>query len=174
MNTKTLALTALLIATLIIGCGIITGTFTIVYEVEGLISSTEADLQYESIDLNTIDDYQKHKDKIKSVDHVAVVGTVFNWGNTPVSGEIWLAYDSTYTRPDTVRHYGTRVFVSPVIEPGELLEIEWEDGLSYIENFPAIQDAVEVGQFVIYGLGDSQFFYVVMDIDIIVTVTAGY
>jgi len=174
MNIKTLALTALLIAAFIVACGIATGTFTIVYEIDDTISSTQADLQYEAVDLNTIEDYQEHQDLIQSVDHIAIVGTVLNYGNTPVSGEVWLAYTDTLDTPAEVRSVGTRVFVSPVIPPGGSLEIDWQDGLSYIENFSEIQDAVELGQFVIYGLGDSQFFYVVMDIDIIVTLTAGY
>lgn len=178
MNKIKLALAALLTVSLIIGCGIATGSFTFGYELDGPISSTNANLEWESIDLTTIDDYNDHKDKIKSVDNIALVGVVHNLGNTAVSGEVWLAYDSTYgdygnNSPDTVRAHGTRIFVSPVIPTSDSLVIDWEEGLSYIENFAEVQAAVELGQFVLYGLGDSQFFDVYIDVDIIITITAG-
>jgi hypothetical protein len=173
------ALAALLAVTIVVACGIATGSFTFGYELGGEIHSTNANLEWKSIDLTTIEDYNDHKDKLKSVDNVAIVGIVRNLGNTAVSGEVWLAYDSTYAdygnnSPDTVRTYATRIFVSPVISPGDSLIIDWEDGLSYIENFAEVQTAVELGQFVLYGLGDSQFFDVYIDVDIIFTITAGY
>jgi len=174
MNKKRIALTALLIASLIIGCGIATGTFTFGYELNGTIESSNASLEFEYVDLTTIDDYNDHKDNLKSVDNIAVVGSIINDGVAAVSGEIWLVdNDTTYTDPDTVKHYGTRIFVSPVIPAGDTLDIDWSDGLSYIENFSAVQTAVELGQFVLYGLGDSDAFEVTMDIDIIFTITAG-
>lgn len=175
MNKTKLALVTLLAISLIVACGIATGSFTIGYELDGPIESTDADLDREVIDLTTISDYNDHKDEIKSVDNIAVVGTAYNYGNTPVSGEVWLVDfpDSNYTDPDTVRYYGTRIFVSPVIQPGEELVIDWANGLDYIENFSDVQAAVELGQFVLYGLGDSQFFYVYFDVSIIITFTAG-
>lgn len=180
MNKTKLALAALLAASLIVACGLATGTITIVYELDDDIHSTEATLEWEAIDLTTIEDYNDHKDKIKSVDNVALVGVVHNIGNTPVSGEVWLVdypdtlYD-TYGEdgPDSVRANGVRIFVSPVIPTSDSLVIDWEDGLSYIENFAEVQAAVELGQFVLYGLGDSQFFDVYMDVDVIITITVG-
>ena len=175
MNKINFALAALLAAALMTACGIATGSFTFGYELNGPIDSSNATLDKETIDLTTVEDYNDHKDQIKSVDNVALVGKVYNTGNTAVSGEVWLVAfpDSNYTDPDTVRHYGTRIFVSPVIAPSDSLIIDWDNGLDYIENFPAVQDAVMLGQFVLYGLGDSQFFNVYIDADVIITITAG-
>ena len=95
-------------------------------------------------------------------------------GPGAVSGEVWLAYDSTFTDPDTVRYYGTRIFVTTGIPEDILLYINWEDGLGWIENFPEVQTAVlDSAYLVIYGLGDADIFDVELDIDIIFTVTAG-
>ena len=174
MNKINFAFAALLIAALITACGIATGSFTFGYELDGPIDSSSATLDREVIDLNSIEDYNDHKDQIKSVDNVALVGWVANNG-PQVSGEVWLVNfpDSMYTDPDTVRYYGTRIFVSPVIPSGDTLMIDWSDGLSYIENFAAVQDAVEGGQFVLYGLGDDPNFDVYMNVNVIITITAG-
>ena len=172
MNTIKLALSALLAAVLAIGCGIATGTFSFVVEIDGTIASNQASLEWEHIDLTIIEYYNDHKDKIKSVDQVAMVGSIANNG-PDVSGEIWLAYDTTYSTPAEVRANSTRIFVSSVIPSGDTLIVNWSDGLAFIENFAAVQDAIELGDFVLYGLGDNSIFDVEMDIDIIVTITAG-
>ncbi len=174
MKKLKFALAALLIIALIVGCGIATGSFTFGYEIDDTIESTNATLEYEYIDLTTIEDYNDHKDDLKSLDNVAIVGTILNNGPGAVSGEVWLAYDSTFTDPDTVRYYGTRIFVTTGIPEDILLYINWEDGLGWIENFPEVQTAVlDSAYLVIYGLGDADIFDVELDIDIIFTVTAG-
>lgn len=174
MNKIKYSLAALLAVSLVVGCGIATGSFTFVYEIDDLIESTQADLDFEYVDLNTIEDYSDHRDNLHSLDNVAILGTILNHGPGEASGEAWLAYDSSYADPATVRANGTRIFVSPGIPIGITLNIDWEDGLSYIENFSEIQTAVlDSGYFVIYGLGDNPEFHVEMDVDIIFTITAG-
>jgi hypothetical protein len=174
------ALAALLITTLVVGCGLITGSFTFGYEIDGTITSTNASLEYEYIDLTTIEDYNNHRDDLHSLDNIAIVGCFTNNGTEPISGEIWLAYDTTYALygadgPDSVRANATRIYMthSPIIN-GVLLCVDWEDGLAFIEGFPEIQTAVlDSAYLVIYGLGDADEFNVEMDIDIIFTCTGG-
>jgi hypothetical protein len=180
MNKKILILAALLILSLVIACGLVSGSFTFGYEVEGTITSSNASLEFEYVDLTTIDDYNDHRDDLYSLDNVAIVGIFENTGPDPFSGEVWLAYDSVYAAygadgPDSVRANATRIFTTPVpIPAGILLEINWEDGLSVIENFSEVQTAVlDSAYFVLYGLGDSDVFSMAMDIDIIFTCTGG-
>lgn len=179
MNKIKYALAALLAVSLVVGCGIATGSFTFVYEIDDLIESTHANLDFEYVDLTTIEDYEDHQENLHSLDNVAIVGTILNNGPGMASGEAWLAYDTSYAQygtdgPDSVRANGTRIYVSPGIPVGIELVVDWEDGLSYIENFSEIQTAVlDSGYFVIYGLGDNPVFSVDMDVDIIFTITAG-
>lgn len=175
MYKSILKLTIPLVVVFIVGCGIGTGTFTFTYEIDDTIVSSNATLDKINIDLTTESTYEDYKDKIKSVDQVAVVGLVVNNHSlVTVSGEVWLAYNGSYTDPEVVKDNGVRIFISPEIDPGEQLSINWEDGLAYIENFSDLQDAIKTGNFWIYGLGDKDEFDVTMDIDIIITFTAGY
>jgi len=180
MNKIKYALAALLAVSLVIGCGIATGSFTFVYEIDDTITSTHASLEYEYVDLTTIDDYNDHRDNLHSLDNVAVVGSFENIGLSVIYGEVWLAYDTAYATygangPDSVRAHGTRIFTTPAPIPiGVPLAVNWEDGLAWIENFPEIQTAVlDSSYFVLYGLGSTDDFQMEMDIDIIFTITAG-
>lgn len=173
------ALAALLITALVIGCGLVSGSFTFGYEIEGTIESTNATLEYEYVDLTTIDDYNDHREDLHSLDNVALVGTILNNGPDPISGEVWLAYDTSYAQygadgPDSVRANGTRIYATTYIPVGIELYVDWEDALGWIENFEEVQTAVlDSAYFVMYGLGDSDIFDVEMDLDVIFTVTAG-
>ena len=176
------ALAALLAVSIVIGCGIASGTITVGYEIDGVISSSNATLEYEYVDLNTIQDYVDHKDNLYSLDNVAIVGCFTNNTTPPISisGEVWLAYDTVYATygangPDSVREHGTRIFTTPSpIIPAVLLCVNWEDGLALIENFSEVQTAVlDSEYFVIYGLAAEDNFAMDMDIDIIFTFTAG-
>jgi len=180
MNKIEYALAALLAVSLVVACGIATGSITVGYEIDGVIESSSATLDFEYVDLNTIDDYVEHKDNLNSLDNVAIVGTIENVGSNSIFGEAWLAYDTVYAQygtdgPDSVRANGTRIFATPLPIPvGVPLMIDWDDGLAWIEGFPEIQTAVlDSEYFVIYGLAAEDDFAMDMDIDIIFTFTGG-
>jgi len=182
MNKIEYALAALLAVSIVIGCGIATGSFTVGYEIDGVLHSTHARLEYEYVDLNTIQDYVDHKENLHTLDNVAIVGMIENIGDitSAIVGEAWLAYDTIWATygangPDSVREHGTRIFMTPFpIISGHPIPINWEDGLAWMENFPEIQTAVlDSEYFVIYGLARQDQFDMDMDIDIIFTFTAG-
>jgi len=157
----------------IVGCGITTGQFTIVYSVDD-IASTDNDVEMYWLDLNSEPDYADHKDNLKNVESIAIVAFLWNHADEDASGEVWVATDSMYTTADEVRDNGTRIFVSPSIPANDSLMVDWEDSYAHMENVDYLEDLImDVGAFAIYGLADETPFDVEIQAEIVITLTAG-
>lgn len=162
---------AVLLSLLIVGC-IGTGTITIKHELAEFVSSNSG-MEIVEVDLTTNNDYNDHKDKIKSIDQVTVIGWLVNELPAANQAQIWIADVGTYSTPDLVRENATRVFVSPVISGNDSLFVNWADGLDLIENLPTLKKAAENGHFWIYGIAEDTPFRVRFHVTLIITLTAG-
>ena len=160
---------ALLLAVVMADC-IATGTLVFVFDLEGSHSSP-GDFEAIDVDLSTNKDYNDHKDKIKSIDAVAVVGQISNNTSSDVAAEIYIS-DEVYTDPQAVRDNATIVFISPTIPANDTIFVDWSDGLSHIENFDELKAQIEDGSFKLYVIssGPLDLHY---DLNLIVTMTAG-
>ncbi len=162
---------ALLVLIFIAGC-VASGTLILVYDIDSFISSSTS-IQVTEVDLTDNSDYNDHKDKIKSIDQVAVVGTLENLEFADNQAEVWLSDVGTYSSPAEVRANATIVFSSPVILAGDTLFIDWSDALSYIQNLQTLKDAADNGHFYLYGLAENSPFSVRFQISLVITMTAG-
>jgi len=161
--------TALLLPAFMAGC-IATGTFVFVFDIEGNQSSPVSILA-QMVDLTENDEYNDHKDKIKSIDAVAVVGEITNNLPAETVGQIWIS-DELYVTPDEVRQNATLVFETPSIPGNSTIFIDWSDGLSRIQHFDELKAQVESGNFIVYGISTGAFD-LFFDLNLIVTFTAG-
>jgi hypothetical protein len=162
---------ALLVPTLIAGCILTTGTIVIVENIDSFASTNNAVNKVE-IDLTTNSDYNDHKDQIKSVDAVSIVGWVINRGNAENSGVVWMADSGTLTNPDTTN--AKLLVVSPSVPAGDSVLINWSDAVSHVQNFDALKDKIfNDPHFWIYGIASSTPFVMEFRMSLVITLTVG-
>lgn len=171
MNKRAKFTLAVLLALFIAGC-IASGTITFKFPLDDFVSSSSG-LEVQEIDLTTNSDYNDHKDEIRSVDQIEVVGWFHNLLQTENQAEIFISDDGTFDDPDTVRTYATRVFVSPSIPGNDSVFISWAEARDHLENVPALRDAVDEGYFWIYGIAENSPYLVRYDLTLIITITVG-
>ena len=171
MKKLKIGILALIVPLFIAGC-VGSGTLIIVFELAEFVSSSSG-IEVMEIDLTSNDDYNDNKDKIKSIEQVTVVGWLSNELQTENQAQIYIADVGTYSTPAEVEANATRVFTSPVIPGGDTVFIDWTNGLSHIENLPALKDAADAGHFWLYGVAADNPFMVRFRITLVITLTAG-
>jgi hypothetical protein len=170
MKRNLLLVATLLIPASIVGC-IGTGTFVLVFDIDGFTSSNVL-FDSRKVDLNTEGDYEDHKDNIKSIDAITLTGFVVNNGQADAFAEAWISDDSL-TTIDQVRSLGTKIFEAPVVAAGDSIFLDWSDGMAHIQNLSAIESQMEGdGIFYIYGIANGAFS-LEYDLSLIITFTAG-
>jgi hypothetical protein len=166
--------TALLIAAFIGGCILASGTKVINFDLQGSWHPV-AGMQSQYVDLpNQNSDYDKNKDKIKSVDSAVLVGTLVNHGSSSVQSNIYIS-DNQYTTPAQVETPGnaTLIFVSPTVPANDSLRLNWSDGLSHIQNFDILQNKLKTsGQFYVYAI-TTNGGVIDYNLSIVITLTVG-
>ena len=153
----------------------ITGTFTITYDIDDIISS-DSNIGGYLLDLNDEEDYEEHRDDIKSIDQVNIIGWIKNRSSVPVAGEIWVDLNDSLFTPDAVRDSATLVFATPIPIPGpaDSIFIDWPDGLQYMQNMDTLKNYIQnIGYFAMYGLADEAPFDIEMDLEVVITITVG-
>jgi hypothetical protein len=174
MKRNILIAIALLIPIIIVGCVLTSGTKVFSVELSGW-SSIPSQMQWKYIDVaNESSDYQDNKDKLKSVDEVALVGYVVNTSPSEAYTKIYIS-DNLYTTPTQVETPGnsTLMFDSPAIAAGDSLYLNWSDALAHVQNLSVLRDQLlGDGQFYVYAIptNGSSVRY---DLFMIITVTAG-
>lgn len=153
------------------GCVLSSGTFILTYEVEGF-GPIVGNMQRAHVDLTTEKDFDKHKDKIESIDAVSIMGDIVTDFGHIDSVEIWIS-DQSYDDPNSVRANGNSIFVSPGFDASHSLHIEYADGLRYVRNLDILKSKIENGgSFYLYGIPNGSGF-LTYRLGIIVTMTAG-
>jgi len=160
-NRKLLALSLpIFLLAGVTGCLLVSGQITIVQPFQDDTGVADVNVYPLFVDLTENEDYEKHQDKIKSLEAFGFVVTVWNLGNMAAQGEGYLATEQLLPVPtsrdalvgDTTV---TRVlFVDEPIAPGDSLAITFEMSQDYIENFDVIEDAIKDGQIYFYGVTD--------------------
>jgi hypothetical protein len=162
-----------LMAVIYFGCGIPTTQITLTYRIDD-IASTDQNVDKYWLDLTTEPDYEEHRDNIREIESIAIVAIVINNGDVAASGEVWVDTDSNYTEPDTVTTYATRVFVSPTVDPGDTLRINWGDAYIYMEGDEYLDSLImDEGAFAVYGLADQTPFDIRIIAEVVITLTVG-
>ena len=136
-----------------------------------------ADTYSYDLDMNTNSDYVDNKDKVKSVDAVAIVGVVKNNLQTEIQAEIYISDDPNLETAVEIMDpkNATRVFVSPTIPGNGKLTINYTNGLAHMENTQAIIDQLfgdtADGMFTIYAIGSAANFDFEYKAEVVVTLT---
>ncbi len=169
---RILALLAIstLLTTLIVGCGFVSGTVFVSEEIEGdIVSDTrpgdmrgmpgslDVNIEGREIDLNDNSDYQDIT--VEGIEDCCIRCHAVNHIDTPVSGEVWITMD--VNTPGTVADIqanGFRIFSGIALQPNEERDFTCQETLALLENVDQLSNAVSVGKFKVWGLGNESIY----------------
>ena len=111
------------------------------------------------VDLNEDEDYADNKDKIESVDGVAIIAVIRNNSATPAQGAIYVSNDGTLETVADVTSQADLVFVSPSVPGNSKKTIGWMDGFAHmVDEQPIIDEVLGDGEFWVYAIAiDTPF-----------------
>ncbi len=94
------------------GCFVTSGQVLVKFDLPNPVHVTNTSLVNGIyVDLNKISAYKDHKDNIKNLTDIALLGTVTNNSGIPVDAEVWMVDGSSLTlTADQVRAQGVRVW----------------------------------------------------------------
>lgn len=155
---------ALLLAVAAPGCVLVSGQFLIDFELDNFAASTDTIVTREDVDLTTEGDYNDHKDDLKGLADVAVLGKITNTGATDIGVEVWMTADATtYTTPTEVLTNGTKLWGPFNLAPGISKQVTWDESAKLFSaggKALLINEIKGDGKFTIYakaGIGTYSF-----------------
>lgn len=169
----------LLVLALGAGCMLVSGQITIVQSFDDDTGTSGQTIYALSVDLTENEDYEKHQDKIKSLEAIGFVMEITNSGNLQAKGQGYLAFDEIDTQnmaPGTLAARSDTYLILDVkdpIAPGETRNITFEDSQGYIANFDQIEKGIKEGVMYFYGITDIGQTVTYSDMKIIATVNFG-
>ena len=166
------------VALTFLGCGLVSGVFTIDQEfadIESSSGATHLDVWGKVlIDLSDDQTYEDHKDKIKGIESVCLSATVKNNLNQNVSGEIWISFDEFDSKSALIAGGGQRIFHGIALGPNEERHITCADIPDIFDDdgLAALEDAIEVGRFWAYGFGNEDEYDVTFKHNVLILAIA--
>jgi hypothetical protein len=152
-------LPALALVLLAPGCILTSGQILIDFDLGDIVVTSPTGLAAEQIDLNTNDDYEEHKDKLKDIVDFAVLGKINNTGGTDLVPEIWMTRDlTTYPDETTVKANGIRLWGGALIPAGSSASVDWDTSARLFTTAgkaAILQEAKGDGNFTLYAIGAS-------------------
>jgi len=150
---------ALLLAVAVPGCVLVSGQFLIDFELPNFAASTETVVTREDVDLTTEGDYNDHKDDLKGLADVAVLGKITNSGGTDIGVEVWMtAAPTTYLTPTQVTTNGTKLWGPFNLAAGATKQVGWDESAKLFSaggKALLIDEIKGDGKFTIYAIADA-------------------
>ena len=159
MNNLRWILPALLIAFAAPGCILTSGQILIDFDLGTINVTSPTGLVGEQIDLNTNDDYEEHKDKLKNIVDFAVLGTINNTGGTDLLPEVWITADlSTWDNETDVKANGIKLWGGILVPAGGSAAVDWNTSAALFTaagKAMILNEAKGDGNFTLYVMGAS-------------------
>lgn len=170
MKTMRFAIPAVLLAVATAGCILVSGQFLLDFSLDDFAGSTESTVTKADIDLTTESDYQDHKDDLKSIADIAILGKITNNGATPIGAEVWITPGPTpaYTTADDVRANATKLWGSLTVQPGpaNAVTVDWNESaklFSTAGKTMLLDEAKGDGQFTLYAIGNDTTYNITVE-----------
>jgi hypothetical protein len=150
---------ALLLALATPGCVLVSGQFLIDFDLDSFDASTNTAVTREDVDLTTDSDYNDHKDDLKGLADVAVLGKITNSGSADIGVEVWMTGGpTTYTTPSEVTTNGTKLWGPFNLPAGDTKQVPWDESAKLFTSTGKallINEIKGDGQFTIYAIADA-------------------
>ena len=166
-----LALAALAAA----GCMLTSGQFVATYNLPDPFDVSSVAFAGTSVDLNTISEYKDHKDELKRVEDLALVGNFTNQSFTADQIEVWIVPDGSLTTltPDQVKANGKRLWGPLAVAGNSTEKVDWDRSSALFVGRQTLIDEVKGdGHFALYVLATGGFSVRVTEGTLIVVVGA--
>jgi hypothetical protein len=145
------------------GCLLTSGQILISFDLTNPVTVTNtSQLHRQEVDLNSIGDYNDHKDKLESLADIALLGQITNNSATAVDVEAFFTETATmFTTAAQVRSSAKKLWGAFALAPSETKTIGWDESAGLIDD--AGRDALiaEIqgdGVFTVYLLGPTGTF----------------
>lgn len=153
------ALTAMMAA----GCVLVSGQFIVTFDFadhgfDPLTVGSPTAMAGVQVNLNEVDTYADHKDKLKDVADLALVGKITNLSGTATSVEVWMvgAPGALLTTETAVRAAGQKIWGSLAVAGNGVVQVDWNKSAALFSGRKALIDEIKGdGRFDLYALGSG-------------------
>lgn len=170
MKTMRVAIPAVLLAFAAAGCILVSGQFLLDFSLDDFTTTTETAVTSAEIDLTGESDYQDHKDDLKAIADIAVLGKITNNGSEAVGAEVWIAPNSStiYTTADDVKAYTTKLWGPFTVQPGaaNAVTVDWNKSSTLFSTAGKqmlLDEAKGDGMFTLYAIGDKTTYNITVE-----------
>jgi hypothetical protein len=155
-----------------VGCLLVSGQIVVVVKIAEVVATTEQEIDSVEVDLTQNDDYNEHKDELKSVEEVLFQMTVRNNTSSPLRARIYASAEGNLQSIPEIVGQGFLVLETPELQPLEERFIPFDDSAGYLHNIDALKDLALKGHFFLYMISEATPFDLTMeDVVIVVTLT---
>lgn len=171
----TLALAGALAA----GCMLLSGQFLVSFDLYDPLVVTPTAVMGAGVDLNTVGAYRDHKDDLKDVSDLALLGEFTNTGTTAVDVDVWMTPDLTAhvdAAGVALDETAVKVWGPLRVAPGETRKIGWDASAALFRKGRAalLEQVKGDGVFTLYALGGtSAYSFRVTHGSLVAVITAG-
>lgn len=141
------------------GCMLVSGQFIVTFDFDDpLTVGSPTALAGVAVDLNTESDYADHKDELKDVADLALVGKIVNQTGTAVDIEVWMVASpgALLTTDAAVRAAGQKIWGTLNIPANGTVTINWNKSAALFTGRKALVDQIKGdGRFDLYALGST-------------------
>ena len=167
----------LLAALMAAGCVFTSGQFIVTFDFpDPFTVVSPATLSGVAVDLNTESTYSDHKDDLKDVADLAIVGKVTNLTATATSVEVWMVATpgGLLTTDAAVRGAGQKIWGALSVPGNGTVQIDWNKSAGLFTGRQALIDQVKGdGRFDLYAIGSGAYSFRIDKGALIAVITAG-
>ena len=153
---------ALLLGLATPGCVLVSGQFLIDFDLDNFTASTDGQVSIQDVDLNTESVYEDHKDDLKGLSDVAVLGKITNNGTAAIGIEVYMTADNTaFTTAGQVKGGATLLWGAFNINPGETKQVGWDESAALFSSTGKALLLNEIkgdGKFTVYAIANVTTF----------------
>lgn len=159
MKAMKFVIPAVVLAFAAAGCILVSGQFLVDFDLDNFNVTNLSTFVKEDVDLNTNSDYNDHKNDLKGIVDIAVLGKVTNNGGSDIGVEVYMT-PTTTNLPDvsTIKSTATKLWGPFKVKAGNTVTVDWNQSAKLFSSTGKTMLLDEVkgdGQFTLYAVGDA-------------------
>lgn len=144
------------------GCILTSGQFLVTFELGDVRVPGPTTLVSQVVDLNTIAEYRDHKENLKGLADLALLGSITNNTSNAVDVEVWMTPGQTsYLLESDLRANGVRIWGPIHLAGSETKKVEWDTSAALFDAAGKAALTGEIkgdGVFTLYAVGATGLY----------------